>query len=452
MSLLTKLFGRIDSRQPPVDLVQQAGSCSNLEELKAFLVHRSGYVREAAIGGVVALRCDGAIPAVMPRLNDFVPEVRDAARRAIQTLLPFAGHEDLLAVVGFTWRLRHFSRLDHSSWISNAQAELAGRLTFDQLREALCSRHPMVARGSFFMLLERELIPRIELLTLAVESGNDIVMSRQAAQMALSLPVEGRIIALRAALKSHFGVVRTYALRGLLDCVPDAIDIARRALLDTQGSARSFAQFYLRNNGVDLAGYYRAVLLDKDAKSSRACMALGALGSVGTGEDIALLRSMGNSPSPSIRGAAYLAWLKLAPSDKDTIALAALSDEGRANRRLAVQMATRQGAYISLERVKQVLHDKSDLPVLLAFARLRKWDWLETLALEAMQAERDSVEWNALHADMFAWLAHAGHSYERPDKQQRNRLLAPEILQSLERLLGRSSNVLNYELGLIAKC
>jgi hypothetical protein len=161
---------------------------------------------------------------------------------------------------------------------------------------------------------------------------------------------------------------------------------------------------------------------------------------------------MSKSPFPSIRGAAFLAWLKLAPSDKDAIALAALSDEGRANRRLAAQMATRQGAYIPFERVKEVLRDKADLSILLAFARLRKWDWLETIALEAMQAERGSRVWDALHIDMLRWLAHAVHSYERPDERQRDRLLAPGMVQALERLFDGSRNVLHYELDLIAKC
>ncbi|WP_426318938.1 hypothetical protein [Pseudoduganella sp. R-43] len=434
------------------DPVLQASACTSLEELKALLAQRSGYAREAAIDRVMALGGDGAIPAIMPRLNDFVPEVRAAARRAIQALLPSAGHEDLLAVVGFTWRLRHFSRLNHSAWISSAQAELARRLTFDQLREALCSRHPMVARGSFFMLLERELIPRVELLTLAVESGKDIVMSRQAAVLALSLLEEDRIAVLRGGMKSHFGVVRTHALRGLLGCAPDAAEIARGALLDPQGSARSLAQYYLRSNGVDLAPYYRELLQDRHARTNQACMALAALGSMGGAGDIALLREMSESPFPSIRGAAFLAWLKLAPSDKDAIALAALSDEGRANRRLAAQMATRQGAYVPFERVKEVLRDKADLSILLAFARLRKWDWLETIALEAAQAERGSMAWDALHIDMVRWLAHAGHSYERPDERQRDRLLAPGMVQALERLFDGSRDVLHYELDLIAKC
>jgi len=452
MNLFTALFGRAESRHLPDDPIRQANACETVEELRVFLAHRSGYVRETAIGRVVALRSDGAIPAILPRLNDYVSEVRGAARRAIETLLPFAGHEDLLAIVGFTWRLRYFSRLDHSSWIASAQAELAGRLTLDQLRGALCSRHPMVARGSFSMLLERELIPRIELLALAVESGKDIVMSRHAAQLALSLPVEGRIAVLQAGLKSHFGVVRTLALRGMLDCAPDSLEIARGALLDTQGSARSFAQFYLQKNGMDLADFYRGVLQDKHAKTNQVCMALAALGSMGASADIPLLLKMGKSPFPSIRGAAYLAWLKLAPSDKDAIALAALSDDSRANRRLAAQMATRQGAYIPFERVKEVFQGRSDLPVLLAFARLRKWDWLETLAFESMQAAPGSIEWDTLHIERMRWLAHAGHSYALPDKQQRARLLAPAVVKSLERLFGARRDDLHYELGLIEKC
>ena len=161
---------------------------------------------------------------------------------------------------------------------------------------------------------------------------------------------------------------------------------------------------------------------------------------------------MSKSPLPSIRGAAYLAWLRLAPADKDAIALAALSDDGRANRGLAAQMAARHGAYIPFERVKEILHGTPHLSVLLAFARLRKWDWLETLAIEGIRAEPGSLERDALHIEMARWLTHAGQSYERPDKQLRDRLLAPEMVQSLERLSGGRRDVLHYELDLIEKC
>lgn len=452
MSLVSFLFGKSDQDPKPDDPVQQALGCAGLEELKHSLGHRSGYVREVAIERVVSLRCEGAIPAVMPRLNDHVWQVRDGAKRAIQTLLPFAGLDDLLAFLGYTWRLRHFSRCDHREWIAAVQSDLARQLTIGQLREALASDALFVVRGSFFLLLERGLVPRAELLALAIASRSDVFIARHAAGLASSLPVQERIIVLEAGMRSHFGAVRTLALRGLLECAPNADDVARGALLDTQGSVRSSAQYHLRNSGFDLAVYYRAVLQDPAAKVHVSTIAIAALGSLGTAEDIALLRKWSASPYPSNRAAAFLAWLKLAPADKDDIAISALVDESRSVRKLAASMATRQGAFIPFERVRELLRGKRDLAILFAFARLRKWDWIDTIADEAMQSEPGSREWGMLLVQMERWLRHAGQAYELLTEAQRERLSSPEVLLKLERLSGSNRATLRHELGLNTKC
>lgn len=432
------------------DPVRQVASCDDLDELKVLLDDRSGYIREAAVGRVVALCCAGAIPAVMPRLNDFVPQVREAARRAVQTLLPFAGQDDLLACLGYTWRLRHFSRVDHSAWIADAQAELAGRLSTQQLCEALVSNDPLIARGSFMMLLESELLPRDELLARAIQSSRDILMARQAAQLALSLAGDGRVDALQLGLRSRFGAVRTLALRGLLDCVPDGTAIARSALLDRQRSARSLAQHYLRKQGWDVAGYYRALFEAKDASNGVICIALEALSRIGSIDDLSLVLDKARSESSLVRGAVYQAWLKLVPAAKDDIALAALCDVSLANRKLSAIMAVRHGAFVPFERVQEILDGKPGRTVLLSFARLRKWDWLETLAREGLRAERGSPEWEALAEELQRWLTHAGQSYERPARAQRGRILAPEIAAVLEQLCIWRGDILRYELELIA--
>lgn len=448
MSLLSILFGRPAAQTDPV---AQAAACANLDEMHGFLNHWSGYAREAAIGRVVSLRGEGAVAAVLPRLNDHVPQVREAARRAIQTLLPFAGHNDLLACLGFTWRLRQFSRTDHSGWISSAQRELAVLLSIEQLFEALESSDPLIARGSFHMMLELELVPPAELLVRTIACRNDIVIARLAAQLTMDLPEAERSFVAHAGIRSRFGVVRTLALRALLGCSPNADTIAFAALLETQGSARSYAQYFLRLRGVDIAGFYRTVLEDETAKTSAICIALTSLGNVGTVGDVSLMRTFTRAKASSIRGAAYLAWLKLVPSEKDEIAHAALSDESRANRKIAASIAVRHGAYVPFERVREILQNRPDASVLLSFARLRKWDWIETLAHLGKEASQESPEWDDLSEELARWLAHAGQSYELPAPAQRARILDREAIAVLEKLCRRSRDVLHYELGLISQ-
>src|SRR5579884_2345893 len=55
--------------------------------LVPLLSHRSGYVREAAVIRAGELCLPTLLPQLMPRVNDWVPQVRHAARMAVEAYL-----------------------------------------------------------------------------------------------------------------------------------------------------------------------------------------------------------------------------------------------------------------------------------------------------------------------------------------------------------------------------
>jgi hypothetical protein len=112
MNILTALFGRkappprVDSARP-VDpysayidtMAKDAGMCASAAALIPYIGDSSGYVREAAIRRCVELARPECLGAVAGRLNDWVPQVRQVARTAVMTLMPFAPTAELLATL-----------------------------------------------------------------------------------------------------------------------------------------------------------------------------------------------------------------------------------------------------------------------------------------------------------------------------------------------------------------
>ena len=418
-------------------------ACTSVAEIAELLGHWDGYVREAAVKRAAVIGGAGAMAAILPRLNDWVPQVRDAARSAVLALLPLASSDEQLGCMACIWRLRRFSRWNHEEWIARARVELARVLDLGLLLSTLNSTDPLLARGSFQLLLEGQLVPLSELLEIALASRVDVVMAVQAAHLALGAPGDERDRLLRRALGSRFGTVRAVALRGLLEHAPDAVALARNALLDVQGAVRSFAQYYLRQNGQEPAAFYCDLLRNAGAGRREVCIAIAAC------SDLALVRARIASHFPSVRSTAYTAWLRLAPNEKDDIARHALSDDSRANRALACRMITRLGAYVPFEVAMEILRDRKDLPAVLALARQRKWDWLETLVREAWRVDEGGIEWKLLEHSMRDWLNHARRAYERPNDAQKARLAKPTMVGTMERLLERSETsmpMLHYEL------
>ncbi|WP_439817624.1 hypothetical protein [Zavarzinia sp. CC-PAN008] len=130
------LVDRFWPRPSDIDLMAAGGG---LEYLMLF--HRSGFVREAALGRLGGgLPTPFAVAAIALRLNDWVPQVADAAERALARTLPGTAPAVLAgAAVGLIPRLDQWQR-----WTPVRRAGLAAMF-----------RRPDVA-GELFGLLTRQ--------------------------------------------------------------------------------------------------------------------------------------------------------------------------------------------------------------------------------------------------------------------------------------------------------
>jgi hypothetical protein len=466
MKIITALFGRkTPADHPTADTprlktyidrqLALLRTCTSTDELSSFASDYSGYMRQAALVRCVELARPDLLSIVVDRLNDWVPQVRDSARTALMTLQPVVPVPQLLATLPSILRLQHAGRADHTEWVERYEQNLIRYATVQELTEGAQSPDIHVARACSHILKKYRLIEPASLIRLFLEYRNDIVVALMAVQLCSELSPEDQRELYLGAMRSHFGAVRTVALRSLLSLEGEFSrqEAAISALLDVQSSARAVAIAFLRESGFDVRTYYRRLLEGSRCSVLHVKVGLVSLAGVGGSEDIDFVRTYAKAEHPAIRLAALSAWAKLDPSAKDTVATEALLDASPRIRKFALQMTRKQGAYIPFESIRSALKARNDDRLLLLFAESNKWNWLECIARMAVEcAEEDGFKAHLVE-QLDAWCRRAGGSYEQPSAEQRGYLTSEPVRDILTNLLdGRHDPFerLQAELRLIA--
>lgn len=456
MNILRALFG---AKSTPVfstpksrgdtylaEMLRAVSACDSPSQLAVFACDYSGYVREAALVRCVKLSLPELLPVVCNRLNDWVPEVRNMARSALMTLIPFTPAGQLLATLPTILRLLLAARTDHKEWVEQFETNLIRMVGVKEITAAVSGADVRVARACFDILMKYQLPDTDALFRVVLGGSEDIVLAVRAVQMCAGLPSETRRAHYLTAAKSKFGAVRTIAVRALLTQQGDAgkQDIAVAALLDAQPSVRENATAYLKAQSYDLSGFYRNVLQSSAVSAKRIQVALTELSKLRDLDDLDLIKSFIEAPRPSIRLAALTAWLKVSEGDKDSIALEALADVAPRVRQFALQTVRKQRAYIPYPAARKILEEKGDFALLLQFSASSKWASLECIARTSLQVALDDLLKPLLAEALRDWIRRAGSLYD---------VASPEQIEFLtsERTMSAFSNLLRHDDMLIRR-
>ena len=262
---------------------------NDVERLAGILRDYSGYFRQAAVERCEELRLPGTLPLVALRLNDWVPQVRNSARKAVLAMLDGASLEDQLAALEIVGVLHRAGRADHSKWILEFEVKLLAVVGTDALWDALVHGPRKRARVCFELLRKQAVFPLERLLAYGVASKGDIVLATQCVELAIQLSAPERLSVLGRAVTSHFGPVRKAALQALL-AQGDGGVLARDFLLDKHATVRALAIAYLERQQFDVKGYYRDVLPTMSLPPARLKIVLLSLASLGCAEDLPIIK------------------------------------------------------------------------------------------------------------------------------------------------------------------
>lgn len=116
-----------------------------------------GYDRELAVRRLGDLGSPLAIPALLNRVNDWVPQVRRAALVALNGLLRPGHAQAVIDSLPAVQHLKHCGRADHTAFISSVFGFLLGDKNRGLVLNGIAHSNPQVARICVRLCLENEL-------------------------------------------------------------------------------------------------------------------------------------------------------------------------------------------------------------------------------------------------------------------------------------------------------
>lgn len=212
-------------------------------------LHRNGYVRQEALEDLAKVASGKELPYLLIRLSDWVPAVRQSAESAVKHRIKadYLQHfvDNLALIERVKERQRHPGESCRIELIERIQSMLQMPANFDILLSSLKHQNLTVRRICLSLLLSAH-EPEIAAILPHVVHNGDIVIRRQAVELALRLDLPEQLPFLEQLLCDLTPSIRLAALRAL--CTTGGELVERRLqkhLLDRSAMVRQFAVWQL---------------------------------------------------------------------------------------------------------------------------------------------------------------------------------------------------------------
>lgn len=362
-----------DWLQAEIDAV---GKAETAEILNTYLMHRNGFVREAALRRAQKLLMAKTLPAVIIRLNDWVPQVRVAAKITFQAFFDADRFDDVMQALPEIYALRQRGRDDHTATVEMVEHWVASHAQKEKLVPAIAKAPPPLARCCFDIAWKYKLQDNVSLLHLGLKS-RDIVTTKQACGLITALPEQQQKEFIDILLQSNNGWFRFAALQMLDET--EAPKYVRNYLLDNYSRLREWCEKRLALPDDELWRLRRAALTP-DSPAVQALVAIRLCGSAKDAASKPLIIPFLQHAKADLRGAALLALSRISPDEYETDVKAALTDPAAAIGRAAVQAARDAHYAVSPAEWEDMLGRATTTQTfrrLLSLARSRsKWEHL----------------------------------------------------------------------------
>ncbi len=203
--------------------------------------HSNGFVREVAVRELSEQPSPDALAALLERVNDWVPQIRQLALDGVQHYLVPEHAPALLHALQPLMALAERQRADHSQTLATTREALQAPEVRNEVETAFTALHGKAARFLFALLLEASDEPAA-LLSKAL-GHREMTVRQLAVSACQTLPAELARPLLMQAFKTPGASVRVNALRCLLPLLDEPRALLREALMDPSPAVRSLARW-----------------------------------------------------------------------------------------------------------------------------------------------------------------------------------------------------------------
>jgi HEAT repeat protein len=320
-------------------LTQMEMKLKTTQQLVELVQDGNGYTREAALVALAARPTPLAVGAIVVRLNDWVSQVRAAARSALIAHLDVAYVPNWLEALPALKKLALQSRGQHQATIDLVEAYLLRSGLSSLLLSDAYKLSGESEELAFALAVRGDAGNRVALLRHAATSRNPFVVQRLLLRMGPAVGDDPTL--LDAASRSRSAPVRLVAVR-VLGASADSRDTARlrECFFDSSRSVSATAWFYLARKGFEASALVREALALLAPHSTRYFMSMFDFvqrhGFVPEQGAVEVATRQINS---RVRASA-LTWLaKYEPNQANSIALRALRDDCGRVQAVAVDLA-----------------------------------------------------------------------------------------------------------------
>ncbi|WPN64492.1 PBS lyase [Pseudomonas sp. P9_35] len=260
MSAIRSWLDRLKNKQTPelswadrrqneaLEALAQAGTHATWTELSS---HYNGFVREIAVRELCRHPSPEALVALIERLNDWVPQIRDLATAGLEHYLSPDHIQALLFAVEPLLALAARRRADHGKTLQTARAVLQLPVIRETVHANFLTRQGKAARYLFELLLEND--PAPQALLRSALAHREVTVKLMAVSACQQMPGAHARLLLLEALSQRGAKFRVCVLRTLLPLLDDPRPVVCEALLDASPSIRSLARWAAPNSNVDAA-------------------------------------------------------------------------------------------------------------------------------------------------------------------------------------------------------
>lgn len=398
---------------------------TSVEDLVRLSSSFDGFKRENAVRRLGMIGDPAAIPALIIRANDWVPEVRAAAYNALIRMLTLNNAAAFVASLPQLLHLQKCTRGDHTTLLRAIEDFLVREGNVDALKAAWHSENVHVARLATRLLIAKRALPSAEIITKGL-AHEDIVIRAIVIDLLRELKPDEFEPAVTAALSDRYMPVRREAFQQLMSRFPDkGLVVAKSLLFDRAATVRELAVRQLSAAGEPVEDMHSSALRVSCGRAAMARCVLWGWTALNCRSRLNQVEQMLGSPLASLRRAALQALAKLSPESAAGHLEAALADLSAGVSKVAARLIRKHGVTIDVDTLIAIAKSRKELHVTYACHHVArhgsKWDWLK-FVLSVYPDSNCGVPREALQREVLLWDRYFNHSGAQPDRRTRHEL------------------------------
>ena len=405
-------------------IMQHFSNQEGLEELLLMSSHHDGFKRENAVLRLGMLGNPNAIPALLIRANDWVPQVRNAALIALEKLLTRNNAEAFVYSLPNLYRLKNCYRNNNNDLTNKVIDFLIQPENNQFLKQAISNENPFIARIALKLCIENELLSKYEIVTKAL-AHQDVLVRDISANLLRELKGNELELSLKKSIKDPFMPIRREAFQIYLRLLPrQGIEIAKTFLFDRHPALRELAVKNLLQQNFDVENVLLNVFEKENQSALKICSAIFGLSEIKAKALIPMLPNLANNPLPSIRKASLQAFAKLSTEQEVTLYLiAGINDESPAVAKESARLLNKNKIRFTLDELTRIIDSASQrhtLTICLGLSKnMNKWDRLIYLLTGLTKNEFDL---DVFESEIVLWNNHFNMSWSQPTIAQKEQL------------------------------